>query len=120
MALQPPSEIRSVTGLSDDQTQQIINFLQGAVYCWCKNKPDQWFSLRDLMGGENYFWQGTPLIALWNKHSQTATNPVKEAGKDGGWLLKRVIADDPRTFETREASFIREYHWLSNIHTPQE
>jgi uncharacterized protein YajQ (UPF0234 family) len=31
-------EIRQVTGVQEDDKQAIINFLQGAVYCWCKNR----------------------------------------------------------------------------------
>ena len=41
-------------------------FLQGAVYCWCKNRKDDWFAARDLLGGNNYYWQGTPLIPLYD------------------------------------------------------
>jgi hypothetical protein len=37
---------------------------------------------------------------------------VERAGRDGGWLLKRVIIDDRRTFETRIAEMIRQYQWI--------
>ena len=43
------------------QEAEIYSFLQGAVYCWCKNFNDKEFALRDLMGGENFEWTGTPL-----------------------------------------------------------
>lgn len=61
-------EIREVTGIQDDDKQAIINFLQGAVYCWCKNRKNEWFSMRDLMGGDNFFWEDTPLMVLYEKH----------------------------------------------------
>lgn len=111
MALTPESRIREVYGLTDEQKARIRDFLQGAVYCWCKNRPSEWFSLRDLMGGENFEWEGTPLFPLWEKH-QAEPDAVKRAGQDGGWLLKRLIADDQRNFETREAELIRQYRWV--------
>ena len=112
MALEPDSEGRRVTGISDEQEAAVRHFLQGAVYSWCKNRPGEWFSLRDLMGGDNYFWQGTPMIALYSKHHATSGDPVRQAGQDGGWLLKAVIRADQRRFETREEHMNREYRWL--------
>jgi len=107
------SELREVLGLSSDEERDIINFLQGAVYCWCKNRKDEWFSLRDLMGGENYYWNDTPMIKLWEKHHNLGKDdPVIEAGKDGGWILKKVIANDKRKFETKEEDMIRKYKWI--------
>lgn len=79
------TEVKEVLGISKEQEQRIVDFLQGAVYCWCKNRKDEWFAARDLLGGENYFWQGTPLFALYEK-----TKDVKQAGIDAGWLLKKV------------------------------
>ncbi len=103
--------IREVHGIRANEKQSIIDFLQGAVYSWCKNKPDKWFSLRDFMGGENYYWEGIPLIALYNKHS-SKTTAVKDAGKDGGWLLKKVIHEDKRKFKTKVENLIRKYKWI--------
>lgn len=120
MSITPSTPVREVTGLTTPQKERICDFLQGAVYCWCKNRRDEWFSLRDLMGGENYYWSGTPMLVLWTKHNGVSVDPVKEAGKDGGWLLKRVLDRDPRAFETRDGAFIREYRWLSSVPTPQE
>lgn len=122
MAIIGNSRLRRVTGLSAADRDRILDFLQGAVYCWCKNRERaEWFSLRDLMGGENFFWAGTPLITLWRKHDGRSRNPVKAAGIDGGWLLKRVIVIDRRTFRTRLAdSFIREYQWDSTVPVPHE
>ena len=111
MALTPPSQVRDVTGLTADELTRIRAFLQGAVYCWCTGRPGDWFSLRDLMGGPNRNWQGTPLFALYQKH-HPAPDAEERAGHDGGWLLKRVITDDPRTFDTREAAQIRQYRWV--------
>ncbi|GAB1473161.1 hypothetical protein MASR2M69_06020 [Bacteroidota bacterium] len=45
------SEIRDVYGITNEQRQRILDFLQGAVYSWCKNRKDEWFAARDLLGG---------------------------------------------------------------------
>ena len=100
------TEIRDVHGIPEEQKQRIIDFLQGAVYCWCKNRKDEWFTTRDLLGGDNYFWQGTPLFFLYKK-----TENVKQAGKEAGWLLKKVIYNDKRSFQTKKEGMVRQYRW---------
>lgn len=106
-------EIRRVNGIDEQSMNDIEYFLQGAIYCWCKNRKNEWFSLRNLMGGDNYYWQGTPLIALYEKHEDLGKDdPVGDAGKDGGWILKKVIKDDDRKFETKTEEMIRKYRWL--------
>lgn len=114
MTLIPKSEVRNVTGISDAQRQRITDFLQGAVYCWCKNRKDEWFSLRDLMGGENYYWSGTPIHLLYDKHKGRQDDPVKEAGKDAGWMLKAVISEDKRLFKTEKKKLTRHYRWIDS------
>ena len=91
MPLDPPSETRTVHGITAEQTESIQNFLQGAVYCWVKNRPEEQFALRDLVGGENFEWQGTPLYCLFEKHirrGKTDAEAITGAAKDAGWLLK--------------------------------
>lgn len=106
-------QLRTVHGITDLERDAIKLFLQGAVYCWCKNRHQEWFSLRDLMGGENFYWQGTPLLCLFTKHeTEGKDNPTKEAGKDAGWLLKSVVAEDRRTFKTKKEDLIRKYCWV--------
>ncbi|MDR0734011.1 MAG: hypothetical protein LBF08_08165 [Dysgonamonadaceae bacterium] len=100
------SEIREVYGITEEQKQRIMDFLRGAVYCWCKNRKDEWFAARDLLGGDNFYWQGTPMLALYEK-----SEDVEQAGKDAGWLLKRVINNDKRRFETTKKDFVRQYRW---------
>ena len=111
MALLENTPLRNVTGISDAERQRMADFLQGAVYCWCKNRRDEWFSLRELMGGDNYYWSGTPLLPLYLKHEGHNADPVREAGKDAGWILKAVIARDKRNFETKKEALIRQYRW---------
>jgi len=99
---------------SEKAKKYICNFLQGAVYCWCKNRKDEWFSMRDLMGGDNFYWEETPLMALFEKHKALGKDDesaMKEAGKESGWLLKHVIDKDKREFETKKEDLIRKYRW---------
>jgi len=114
MSLIPFSEIRDVKNITTEEKQRIYDFLQGAVYCWCKNRIDEWFSVRDLMGGENFDWNGTPLIVLYNKHigkGKSDDNAISDAGKDAGWIVKKVIDDDQRNFQTKKEELVRKYRW---------
>lgn len=113
MSIIPFSEIREVTGISAAEKQRIYDFLQGGVYCWCKNRKDEWFTVRNLLGGENFDWNGTPLQVLFDKHKKkgkTDDDAVSEAAKDAGWIAKKVINDDRREFETKD-EFVRSYKW---------
>lgn len=118
MALTTKSEVREVN-IDADEKQRMLDFLQGGVYCWVKNRKKEWFSMRDLMGGDNYHWQGTPLFPLYEKHEKKYNGKdweaaVRDAGKDSGWLLKKVIVEDKRTFETKKEDLIRKYRWIGN------
>ena len=122
MALYPKSEaaLKNVD-IPPDKKKKIKEFLQGAVWCWCKNKENKWFALRDLVGDSNADWNGTPLQYLYDKHRDTKS-PGKASGqaaKDAGWLLKAVLARDgkyARDFDTkvRDTKFgksVRHYLW---------
>jgi len=114
MTLIQKSEIRNVTGITDSEAQRICDYLQGAVYCWCKNRSEEWFSVRDLFGGENFDWTGTPIGVLYEKHiskGKSDDNAISDAGKDAGWILKKIIEDDLRNFETKKEELIRKYRW---------
>ena len=114
MAIKPESDLRDVTGISDSDKALIKAFMQGAVYCWVKNCKGEWFAVRDLMGGENYFWEGTPLYVLYEKHISAGKDndaAIKSAAQDLGWLMKTVLHNDKRTFEARKAGLVAQYLW---------
>jgi len=110
------STIREVQLLSEAEHQRICDYLQGVIYCWYKNRKGEWFTMRDLMGGDNSSeWNNTPLAILPIKHHDTGKNSeeaFKAAGIDSGWLLKKVIKNDTRRFETKDGEHVREYRWL--------
>ena len=68
MTLIPYSQINNVKILTEKEEGKIKDFLQGAIYSWCKNRPDEWFAVKDLLGGENSDWRKTPLIVLYDKY----------------------------------------------------
>lgn len=95
--------VHKVSGLTTEQTQLAKAFLKGAVYCWLKNRKNEVFALRDLFGGENTNWSGTPLQCIWEKQKnkgKTNDEAYEQAAVDVGWLLKAVLAEDTtRTFK---------------------
>lgn len=110
----PKSAVRNVNGIDKIEKQRIEDYLRGAVYSWCNNNKTNWFSAREFLGGDNYFWQGTPLIVLYEKHKKLGKvheKAAKDAGKDAGWFLKKVIDTDKRNFNTKVEQRIRKYQW---------
>lgn len=110
-------KVRQVHGITAAQRRTILAFLQGAVYCWCKNRKEEPFAARDLIGGDNNDWQGTPLMALYEYYldgnDYNYEYAVSEAGKAAGRLLFDAIANDRREFETWDG-FTRMYRWTGN------
>ena len=112
MTLHPQSELRDVD-ISLQEKEKITDFLQGKVDYWCKNREDEWFAARDLVGGENNDWNGTPLQCLYDKHAKTKSpqDAVEQAGIDVGWLLKTLLDKDSRNFNTDVKERVRQYQW---------
>jgi ligand-binding sensor protein len=116
MLIESTKCINVSANISENAINNIKKYIQGSVYCWCKNcrtneEEPKWFSASDLFGGENYYWEGTPLVELYNWHlSNKAVDPVSMAGQDVGHLLRDVISDDLRSFNTR-VEYTREYKW---------
>ena len=90
--------IRTVHGLEDIDLQKIRAFLQGA---------------RDFIGGDNYYWEHYPLGVLYFRHINAGYGheyAFDQAAKDAGKILKGVLQDDNRVFET-EGGYTRRYRW---------
>jgi hypothetical protein len=102
------NSVYQVTGISPSQEQAIKDFLQGAVYTWCNVNKNKEFLFRDLMGGDNYYWQNTPLSVLYDKYNVANPNDGSveiEAGKDAGMLLKAVLkVDKNKTFDQEKVT----------------
>lgn len=115
MTLSTSSEIRNVSGLLDEERALIKAFLQGAVYCWVKNRSGEWFAARDLLGGENAIWEGTPLQRLYDKQVKDGKSDdaaFDAAAIDAGWLLKAALSEDSRSFEMNDSTYTNTYRWI--------
>lgn len=133
--------IVSVGGLKPCDELLICAFLQGAVYTWCKLRPNEWFALRDLMGrgisgdpsdNGNFFWDDTPLIVLWEQQEkgyrlkeepsdEKHAVALKQAAANAGRLLKKVINNDKyRLFDTKVEDMTRKYLWIGPATKDQE
>ena len=88
-----------IYNISADLPQQEIEmakaYIRDAVITFCQNNPGQSFAVRDLFGGENRDWRGTPLQAIYEYHAAAgAANPRDNAGKDVGKLMKIVLSKE--------------------------
>lgn len=115
MAFLAETEVREVRGIEGPAKLLIHEFLRGAVYCWVKNRREEAFSLRDLVGGENTDWDRTPLDHIYKKHRAKGKDTdaaFADAAKDAGWLLKAVLAEDKRTFTVAKEGLVNSYRWV--------
>lgn len=108
-------KIRKVRNIPLDKKTRIDDFLLGAIYTWCKNRKNEWFSVRDLMGGENADWTNTPLIYLYDRQinkGKTQKKAFDQAAKDIGNIVKELLSNDTRNFETDGSMRTRRYIWI--------
>ena len=102
-----PLTFKQVSNLTAKDEKAILNFLQGAVRAYCKSSKNGWFGLRDLMGGQNNDWGGTPMQILFDRHKTSGaseTEAKRKAGMEGGHLLKRMLHEDSsRTYRYSRA-----------------
>lgn len=108
----------NIHGFEENELQRMRDYLLGAVQAWCRDRHGEWFAARDLLGGANFFWQGTPLIRLFDFYMARSGNDseysVKQAGRAAGHLLKRVLIEDTkRMYETRQG-YTRLYRWVGD------
>jgi hypothetical protein len=104
---------RHVKGISNADLLRMKDYLQGLIYSWCNVHQKKWFAARDLVGRRNFYWQGTPVYLLYQKHrnkGQDNDTAKSSAAKDLGWILLKVIKNDKRHFHTRK-HYTREYSW---------
>ncbi len=83
-------------------TKGIQNYLLGAINCFIRNNNDTWFKAKDIILSN---WNGTPLQIIYDffeSNGLSEEDSKKQAGMCLGQILKKVIFDDPRTFETKK------------------
>ena len=108
----------SIRGVSEEKIQLMLAFLCGAVRARCADCQGQQFAARDLLGGINYFWEGTPMEVLFTKYCDEgypAEEAIKLAGITAGHLLKRVLIEDKyRTYIQGDAGLVNGYTWIGD------
>lgn len=97
------SRIYSISAvLTKEQYAEAKSYIKTAVAEFCKNNPGQTFSVRELFGGANRDWNGTPLQPIYNYHNQPNVNaPADKARKDVGKLLKSILENDQNAYYER-------------------
>ncbi len=105
------SKIYSVSAkISEDEMNLAIAFIKGAVHCFCKNNPEQTFSVKTLFGGANNDWNDNPLQVFYDYYSKSGcVDAEKRAAQDVGKLLKSVLDDDKRRLFVENTNFTKEY-----------
>jgi len=109
--------LKITAAITQQEQDNIKNYLLGAVNCWCKNCLDsngnqQWFSVSNLIGTANskVQWNNTPLEKLYVWHrNNNPSNAMTGAGMDAGNLLKEVLFYDSRNFDTQKVQTAKEY-----------
>lgn len=118
-----------IKNLSSENRQRIEDFLLGAVYSWNMCKHDTPFSLRALMGGKNFDWEGTPLYILYKiyanrKDLDKQPEELKEeinrkcisaAGRFAGRILSKVVEKSCRNFVVQYEYRQKCYIWKSSL-----
>jgi len=94
-----------------------IAFLRGSVYAWCNVMKDKPFRFATFAGGDNYYWDETELYYLYDKQKSAGSanddSALREAAKEGGGLLRYMLSEDRRKFETWiSEDGRREYAWV--------
>ena len=106
---------KNFKNLDESDLKIIKAYLQGAVYCWIVNRKDEYFYARDLVGGENWNWNGTPLQIIYDRLlPQGKDHAEAQAGSDLGWILRLVLVEDQRNFirqDNEKDQWANSYKW---------
>ena len=97
----------SVSGIKPEELEAMLHHLDGLVRGYVIGRKGVVFTIRDILGGDNFVWTGTPLQRLYEIYDEAGYSEedcIKCAGQAAGRLLKRVIIEiDGMTFELHEA-----------------
>ncbi len=86
--------------ISQGEYNKAHNYIQKKINNHCKKHPTEAFSVRILFGDTNKDWNNTPLQVFYDyfANSKTSNNPKKQAARDVGLILKKIISSDKRKF----------------------
>ncbi len=115
--------VKRIRVISVTTQKRILDFLQGAVYCWCGCQKDKLFHFRDLMALCEGDWNGTVLQDLYDANLEKIANdknkpkedkavwkPAWEQSRhDVGCLLKLMLFNDKKDFNMQDGHGARQY-----------
>jgi len=107
-----------VSGITPEEIDAMLADLKGRVEGYCVGRKGETFSIRSILGGENFTWKNSPLQRLYDIYENSGCSydeSVKRAGKAAGRLLKRAIIElQDRTFQLCDAGLANGYMWLGD------
>lgn len=88
------SRIRAIEKfLGDDGYRSVCDSIADEARKWYTANPGKWFVARTFINRANW---PAPLMRLRDRHAGKEERAVfREAGRDVGYLLNRVLRDDP-------------------------
>lgn len=89
--------------LDESDVTRALDFVQGAVYCWCASQPGVAFSVHTLFGKDNEYWQNTPLQSIYDAYNKVA------AAYAVGHLLNRCLFIDSREVDVVTRKTLNEF-----------
>lgn len=105
--------------LTKEQINDIYNCLITTINAYLNSigkNSNLWFSLSDLIGGENKFWSN-PIKQVYNVYvAHNEKTAFNNSAKDMGWVLLNILNKDIRKFKTerryKKRKYVRVYSWI--------
>ena len=92
--------------------KEVKEFLECLVRIWCLTTPEKSFTCSELLN--NADWQKKPLCYMYDYYKNQGESDEEAKNHDSvdiGWLLKEVISEMPRKFET-DSSYRKTYTYI--------
>ena len=105
-------EERNVNSVTESQKKEVKEFLEWLVRIWCLTTPEKSFICSELLN--NVDWQKQLLCYMYDYYKNQGESDEEAKNHDSvdiGWLLKEVISEMPRKFET-DSSYRKKYTYI--------
>lgn len=108
-------EERNINSVTESQKKEVKEFLACLVRIWCLTTPEKSFTCAELLKIlNNADWQKKPLCYMYDYYKNKDESDEEAKNHDSvdiGWLLKEVISEMPRKFET-DSSYRKTYTYI--------
>lgn len=115
MAFVTDEKLWNVSGITTAERRGVEAFIKSKVDAWITARGSDAFEVRDLLADVDPTWKGTPLRALTD-HYRLSCNEAsarEKAGRALGKLVKSILNDDRRLFETSSEGRARSYGYVN-------